>query len=569
MKLVISEYLRTLKERDELDRLLPDLLSEIGYSLIARPQTGPRQFGVDLAVRGFNCESNQEELILFVVKQGDIGRSEWDGSKQGVRASINEIFDGYLTSSVEPQDAGKPVRIVVTTNGDMKQTVLQTWAGFVDANQARAHFEFWGIDQLSALVEKHLFDEKIFNNEDRHDLRRALALAGNSDYDRRDLYRLFLRALDLKPDASLATNPKTGRSLIKALRIVNLSAHAFAAWAKPDGDMRQAINAMERALLWSWHRLQAAGEPNKEKVVADAFMSIWLGYFTTTRAYFEKLRQHYYVEDGLTGYYIDGCEFSLVAYEQIGLISITGLIEVFSNSNDANESEQHTENASVVAAALAALIANNNICNSPCLDRHSSEITLAMILLISTGHTLVAKSWLQNLVLSIDYAYKTKRYAPISSDSLDDLADEGGWHSGKTSDKLLDASWMLATLAGWCAILEMDEYYSIIRNESKASYPETCMQLWHPESGLYKLMYFKDACLENGVTEAPILLPETTAEWRKHMRLIVNSERGKVIKESPAEREGIPILDLIACRHYSSPVPPIYWYRIAAKLFPE
>ena len=49
LALVIAEYLRTLKERNELDRLLPDLLVEMGYVPISRPQTGNRQFGVDIA----------------------------------------------------------------------------------------------------------------------------------------------------------------------------------------------------------------------------------------------------------------------------------------------------------------------------------------------------------------------------------------------------------------------------------------------------------------------------------------------------------------------------------------
>lgn len=106
MKLVIAEFLRTLKERDELDRLLPDLLIEMGYVPLAKPQTGNRQFGVDIAARGKDPRSGNEELLLAVVKQGNIGRTEWDGNDQAVRQSINEILDVYLKSHVEPQNKG-------------------------------------------------------------------------------------------------------------------------------------------------------------------------------------------------------------------------------------------------------------------------------------------------------------------------------------------------------------------------------------------------------------------------------------------------------------------------------
>ena len=129
LALVIAEYLRTLKERNELDRLLPDLLVEMGYVPVARPQTGNRQYGVDIAARGINQDTGQAELLLLVIKQKDIGRAEWDGSDQAVRPSLNEIFDVYLKSHVEAEDDGKPVRIAVLTNGELKQTIQASWSG--------------------------------------------------------------------------------------------------------------------------------------------------------------------------------------------------------------------------------------------------------------------------------------------------------------------------------------------------------------------------------------------------------------------------------------------------------
>ena len=131
--LVIAEYLRTLKERNELDRLLPDLLIEMGYVPIARPQTGNRQFGVDIAARGTNPDTGKAELLLLVIKQKDIGRAEWDGGDQAIRPSLNEIFDVYLKSHVEAEDIGKPVRIAVVTNGQRKQTIQAGWSGYVNA----------------------------------------------------------------------------------------------------------------------------------------------------------------------------------------------------------------------------------------------------------------------------------------------------------------------------------------------------------------------------------------------------------------------------------------------------
>ena len=188
-----------------------------------------------------------------------------DGGNQSIRQSINEIFDVYLKSHLEPQDQNRCIRVVVATNGELKQTVQASWSGFVSDNKSRACIEFWGADCIATLIEKNLLDEYVFLDEDRHDLRRALALSGDSEYDRQDLYRLFMRVLDLNDRGQLTDKSKTGKALLKALRIVNLSAQMFAHWTlRDDGDTRQGLFAVERAMLWSWHRIQFADEKNKQ-----------------------------------------------------------------------------------------------------------------------------------------------------------------------------------------------------------------------------------------------------------------------------------------------------------------
>ncbi|MEX2165257.1 MAG: hypothetical protein WD823_13590, partial [Sulfuricaulis sp.] len=120
MKLILAQYLRTLKERDEFDRLLPDLLLAMGYVPTSKPQTGIRQYGVDLAAVGL-AEDGVRELLLLVIKRGDIGRSDWDSGPQSVRQSLNEVFDVYLKTHVEPGHESLRKRIVLATTGDLKQ----------------------------------------------------------------------------------------------------------------------------------------------------------------------------------------------------------------------------------------------------------------------------------------------------------------------------------------------------------------------------------------------------------------------------------------------------------------
>lgn len=194
---------------------------------------------------------------------------------------------------------------------------------------------------------------------------------------------------------------------------------------------------------------------------------------------------------------------------------------------------------------------------------------LALVLLLLTENVDEAESWLRKLVRNVDYAYKAKKYVPICTDSLDDLADEGGWSGGSTEECLMSTSWTLATLASWCAILGMDREYEVLARESQKCYTEVCLQLWHPDMDIYQHLYFRKAQFECGASEAPIVLPQSASAWRDHIKAIINSNQAQIAAASPAMQIGIPALDLIANRHFSTLVAPYFWYQFANILNPE
>ena len=131
---------------------------------------------------------------------------------------------------------------------------------------------------------------------------------------------------------------------------------------------------------------------------------------------------------------------------------------------------------------------------------------------------------------------------------------------------MMEMSWMLATIAGWSVILGMDELYELLAKSAKDKYPKVYIQLWHPEQDLYQYLYFQPAQFESGVTEAPIHLPSTAEAYRKQMKMAYESEYGKVLSGSPAAKSGLFVLDLIAHRHFSTPVPPVFWYSLMESL---
>lgn len=561
MRLILSQFLRTLRERDEFDRLLPDLLVAMGYVPLAKPQTGVRQFGVDLAAVGKSPVDGVEEMLLFVIKRGDIGRRDWDnGEPTSVRPSINEALDFYLTKLIAPEHASLRKTIVLATTGDIKQDIDSVWTGFKDQNAARANFDFWGADRVSDLLERHMLDEFLFAAEDRSDLRRALALAGDGEYDFRDLNRLLLRQLGLKPDGSLSTPSADVRTLRKAVRRMHLASQICVHWAQSEGDARQALWVSERALLWTWHRIQLL-EPGGRALFYPDVAALWHSYTEAAARYVEVVQPHVHVRDGLAGYSREGAEFAIVLFEHIGLHAAIGLACRLEAPQDDAMAKVIRANVEVIADGLCALIANNPASASPRLDRHAVDICLALLFLVNAGRLEQAKAWLADIAKRLDYCFRVASRFPVSTDSLEDLVALEVAPGGEAEhEDLMRTSWCLATVAAWCAMLRLDDHYGLLSRGATTSYAKVCAQLWHPTIGWNERWYFGGA-LDLGEAEAPYALPADVEEMRQRITDFVKRSDYDWVENSPSRTLGLFGLDFVACRHFRIPVPASAWYR--------
>ncbi|MCY1523599.1 hypothetical protein D9M68_585030 [compost metagenome] len=185
------------------------------------------------------------------------------------------------------------------------------------------------------------------------------------------------------------------------------------------------------------------------------------------------------------------------------------------------------------------------------------------MLLVISGRTEVAADWLTELIRRLDYTFKTKRKFPIGTDSLEDLValDVDGESDEGLQERLMGASWCLATLAAWAVLLGLRDGYKALAEGANSFYPKVCPQLWHPTPGWSSSWYFGSA-LEQGDTEAPIEIRdfETMAG---RMQAFLKIEKYKWQDASPCARIGVFGVDLIACRHFQMPVPASLWYQLS------
>jgi hypothetical protein len=546
MKLLLSEYLRGLRERNELDVLLPRLLIAKGIMPLTRTQQGTRQFGVDLAAVGTDPEDAIMKLFLFVLKRGDLGRNDWDSGPQSVRQSINEIFDVYVHNSIAPKYANLPRVVIVASTGDMKQEIQSNWTGLAKQHEQRAELRFWSADQLACFIEDDLLTENLFAFEHKQQLRRALSLSGEPEYTQEDLHAVFQSVLGINKDGSDIKEMKHSE-LQRSLSVLALSERLFSHWARTQRNSKQALIASERALLWGWHKIrkQPAAAPGRK--LRKDMEQLRTAHKESIRIFLDIMRPYYVTEDGLSSVpnFFDHALISLCIFEHIGILASAGLMLL--------DTEDNEELVDEVLAALEGVIVGNSSASSPRLDEHVIDINLAMLLLIRRSRLETARIWLHQLITKVCFAFRTRRNFPVNS--VDELT---------TNENQIDEevtgynypSWMIATLGDWCVWLDDCEAYSRLSAAHARFFPKVCPQRWYATLAVEDRFFFGAQWEHAGRTEAPVELPETMEEYKSRFSTCIRSADLFEPKDD-WERP----LGLLACRHFRSPVPPAWIYR--------
>jgi len=559
MKLVLKEFLSQMKESGELDRLLPDLLSRMKIIPISRAQVGVRQNGVDVAAVGKDgCGT--KTLFLFVLKVGDLGRRDWDGGVNGVRATLNQVLDSYLQSSVRSEHKHLPVKIVVCSTGDLKQDVLQDFNGFVERNRNdRISIVFWSGDDLASHVDAHLLDEYAIDVEERRDLRRAIALIGSNDYDLRHVHKILKNLLLTDHESETCATGVQRKKFVRQLRTVALVLEIVFRWANEEGNLLNALRVGERCCLWAWESIRVRGLFTYRPVVR-AYADIYGIHERICRAYFEKLQRRFLVRDGVS---IHASESALVTdkvFEQIGILAEIGIIQLQHVTQGSGDVA--LENARVVATTLAELIRNNPSSGSPRYDGNAIEVSMALFLLYAVGLHDAAKDWLGELARRLDYTFKKSRWFPISTDSFDDLvAMDAGDLTDEEVRALRQLSTLVPTLMYWAVAFQHDRLYSQLQSVQSTTFEGVCLQLWYPDELTESVIYGGPAQFESGVTEAPMVFPREIEELIARETKKLQKGAIQTLDALSAMQQGMPALVLMACRHFRTPFPPQLWMK--------
>lgn len=553
MKLIIKEYLSLLKESNELDALIPELLLSMKHKVISKAQIGVRQYGVDIASVGID-KDGIEKVFLFTVKEGDIDRKDWDGgSEQAVRPSLEDIRETYISSHLEEQYQKYPKKIVLATGGDLKQTIQLTWSQYTDKYtiENQLEYAFWGGDELAILIEEHLFNEHMIPQKIRSKFRKTLALLNDTDYDLRDYYDFLKYILE---DEKLATlSPK---KQLKALRLIYLALNIIYSWSKEENNLKPALLASERTVLNVWDYLYKNNLTNK-KNLTDVVGKIYFKHINIVSEYCEKLAPAMRIKDGLSMYGHHFIQESKILFEQVGILAELGHLCYFTGFQ--NENKEYLNYSQHIASLLKIYIQNHKAMYNPVYDEHIIDISLAILLLNLWNEIDFIDEWISNLISHIQFAYHAQgKYFPIDSDNFDELV-ELNLKDGANKEEYIKTSTMLPILAQWCISLGLIESYKFIHHVSTEIYEKSTLQIWYPDVDIEKFMYISNAAYKCGYAEAPVTIYKHPKDFAKLMEEIHDSDNFIDIKNLSSIKHGLFPLILISNRHFRMPVFPQLW----------
>ena len=556
MKLIFTQYLASLRERGELDVIMPDLLSELGLNVLSKPARGTKQHGVDVAAVGI-LPGGVRSLYLISIKPGDLRRSGWDTGEQSLRASLNQILDVYIESRRPKRHARLPVVVVLCLGGDLHEAVRDDVEGYMARNSKDGiEFKLWNGDRLAELLLSGVLREHALPDTWRTDLRKSVALVDEPDV----CFRHFCRFLGNVADRCRAT--RSGR--LTAVRQIYVALWTLYVWARDGENIEAAYRCSERAMLVGW-TLVKDHLPDKAKKAPHFSQSI------------ERLIVlHHTISDD----YLTSCvkprtkiahalawavpsqaslDINLRLFDIVGRVGAHGLwqlhaFRLLEHTERGDEAQALREELHSTAALLADILNNNPILCTPIKDEHAIDINIACLFLSNVGCDQVVRNWIEQTAKATVFAYASNTAYPCVFREYRDLVD----HPRDTPDYHLEAtcaSLLVPTLAVWAALTGDSATLGGLADFACGPYQHSTLQLWYPGPDTEEHLYRGTA--NHGLAASPITIARTCAD----MLTPIKSECGlSAAYYSLSAREyGLWPMLVSASRHYRHPVPPHLW----------
>jgi hypothetical protein len=561
VKLIVRQYLASLKERGELDTILPDLLSSLGLTVYSRPGRGTTQHGVDIAAVG-KLDDGEEKIFLLSVKQGNLTRQDWNGPPQALRPSLDDILDVYIPNKIPKRYKHLKIAICLCFGGDMQEQVRDSVEGYIRKNTtSKVSFEVWNGDEIAGLILRGILREEILPKSHRSSFQKAVALVDEPDA----AYNHFA---DLVRQLRSSMRP-TMEARVTVARQLNICLWILFVWARDIDNVEAPYRSSELSLLAVWDLLRPLIErkgKHRKAIIAALHQLINLHLTIASEFLERKIFHHVDVRHGLSMAVAshNAVDVNLRLFDLLGRIAMTGLWLYWLISRHEKVTEQLQHGIAMWAENGFKLIDNNPSLFLPLTDDQSIDVTLFLVLAANTGpyEQRIAR-WLHEMVGRLNYAVRAHGRYPCVFNDYKDLINHPREKTDTYRVEATAGSTLVPLLAAWLTALGDSQALRTLVDLKKAELAHCTLQLWLPDKTSDEKLYCGER--EHGISLCDLPLSESGKELLEAI-----SEGCRMQSEfselSASKLDYWPVV-LLACRHYRFPVPPQYWIDLLS--FPD
>jgi hypothetical protein len=555
MKLLFRQYLASLRERDELDVILPDLLSELGYTVYSRPKRGTAQAGVDVAAVGKD-DDGERKVFLFSVKQGDLTRQDWDGTPQALRSSLNQILDTYITTKIPKRYQALKVVICLVVGGDIQEQVRSDVTQFIKrCSTDKISFDEWNGDRLAGLLLQGILREEIMPKALRSHFQKAVAMVDEPTVAVRHFGRLVL---------GLSESATKDADRVRAARQLFIALWVLFVWARDADNVEAPYQASELVLLYIWNLLRPliANKANAANKAVTLVLrhTINLHMAIALELLEKKILPHVGVRDGIsiavrTHTHVD---VNLRLFDILGRISLTGLWVhwLIKHDPDPMRKAAAQDQVAKLAGMGYRLIDNNRALFLPLQDQQAIEIALFLVLVgVLDGSKEDARNWLQEMTERLALTVQTHGRYPCVFSEYRELVAHPRERTEEYRREATAGSILIPLLTAFLSAFGDARSLETLTKLKSKELAHCTLQLWIPDSSSEEGLYI--GTHDHGVALADLPLSASGTDLLKTIREACNES--KDFNALTAIATGHWPVVLTACRHYRFPVPPQFW----------
>lgn len=524
MRLILKDYIETFKEEKEMENLLDNILFMNNYNKIIRPQKGVSQLGVDFSAEKDNI------IYLFVVKQGDIDKSNWDSGNNAVRPTLNEILDSYIPQRLINNQ--KKIKIVLCSNGIIKQNVEGSWKGYISQHETSSlNYEFWGIDDLVNLTEKYLINEYIFDDDIKSDLRKVLYFL-NEDTSLKYFQKLIDKLIN-----KVNLENKKKKIYKKSLIIYTTICRMCISYAEKQ-NLKITVDMSEKALITYWNFL-LKNKLFEKSVECEQLLNLSSYYMDCCRKYILEIKKVAHLTPSFSIY--NSLEYRIIIYDVIGILSsYTYYIYYYYGLND-----EVKENINLIIT----IINNNAAFYYPIYDLNCIEINTLIFLLKVSGNnqaSIIADLLLNRIITRII----RDNYYPVEYENYEKAISM----IFNKNDKKCKATLLITNLLEWLYVFKQDDKVSEAVSILYKKFPDITFNSVEIDVN-YEFDYFNQNTKESIITY--VMDYENIDEVKRNINKI--KKEYQISKYKFNKYSAVPYL-FITSRNYRLPLPSCIIY---------